>query len=286
MKLSTIDAFCQQLVKEQFQQLGISSRFRLGEERELNQMAQDCLAQMLEQRCKEQDSAYGLLAEVLAQDGERRLEQAVEQLWDFLDSYPFPEVQLSAMLEQLKDPGSPADSPWGKALLPLLAHRAGALAQSLEELQPMLEDDALFGPASVNNYHALLAGAQKLAKALEEGDWEQGVLLLRNLKAGQCRPRQKPEDRFPGADASPGTAQTASLRARRAAKAALLHRGRISGRFGLASSPDGGLRGAVPGLHPAAGSGKGKGPGLLLLRPDPDGGAAAGGPGRGRLCEN
>ena len=197
MKLSTIDAFCQQLVKEQFQQLGISSRFRLGEERELNQMAQDCLAQMLEQRCKEQDSAYGLLAEVLAQDGERRLEQAVEQLWDFLDSYPFPEVQLSAMLEQLKDPGSPADSPWGKALLPLLAHRAGALAQSLEELQPMLEDDALFGPASVNNYHALLAGAQKLAKALEEGDWEQGVLLLRNLKAGQCRPRQKPEDRSP-----------------------------------------------------------------------------------------
>lgn len=197
MKLSTIDALCQQLVKEQFQQLGISSRFRVGEERELNQMAQDCLDQMLEQRCKEQDPAYTLLADTLCRDGEGRLEEAVEQLWDFLDSYPFPQVQLEGMLDLLRSPSAPADSPWGKALLPMLVHRAGELAQSLEQLQPVLEDDALFGPASVEGSHKLLLGSRKLVQALEQENWEQAVALLRGLSGGRCTPRQKKADRSP-----------------------------------------------------------------------------------------
>ena len=197
MKLSTIDALCQQLVKEQFQQLGISSRFRLGEERELNQMAQDCLSQMLQQRCKERDPAYTLLAEVFCREGEKPLEEAVEQLWDFLDSFPFPSVQLSAMLELLKARSAPEDSPWGKGLLPLLTHRARGILEEVHSLQPVLEDDALFGPAAVKAFQTLLAGCRNLAAALEQGDWEQAVLLLRSLSGGRCVPRQKKEDRSP-----------------------------------------------------------------------------------------
>ena len=197
MKLSTIDALCQQLVKEQFQQLNISSRFRVGEERELNQMAQDCLNEMLQQRCKDQDPAYILLADTLCQDGEGRLEEAVEQLWDFLDSYPFPEVQLEAMLELLRSRTSPEHSPWGKALLPMLVHRVQELARSLEELQPVLEDDALFGPASVEGFHNLLLGTQKLVQALTKEDWDRAVALLRDLSGGRCTPRQKKADRSP-----------------------------------------------------------------------------------------
>ena len=197
MKLSTIDALCQQLVKEQFQQLNISSRFRVGEERELNQMAQDCRNEMLQQRCKDQDPAYTLLADTLCRDGEGPLEEAVEQLWDFLDSYPFPEVQLEAMLELLRSRMSPEHSPWGKALLPMLLHRAGELAGGLEQLQPVLEDDALFGPASVEGFHQLLLGAQTLVQALTQENWDRAVALLRDLSGGRCTPRQKKAERSP-----------------------------------------------------------------------------------------
>ncbi len=91
-KISTIDSFCQSVVKEYFHILGVSPSFQIVQKTEEKLMRQDVFDKLSERLYKEKDSSFMLLVSKCARSGrEDTVRNLVERLYDFTANLPYPE---------------------------------------------------------------------------------------------------------------------------------------------------------------------------------------------------
>ena len=92
-KISTIHAFCLHLIREHFSQLGIQQDFRLLDEAERRVLQEDCARQAVSDFYEgaEENGFYALADLMSTGRDDRRLIQAIMDLYAFIRSHPFPE---------------------------------------------------------------------------------------------------------------------------------------------------------------------------------------------------
>ncbi len=95
-QITTIDSFCLFVIRNNFNDIGLDPGFRIADEGELTLMKQEVLEELLEQKYGEKDENFRTCVEYFTGgSNDRALEEYVDRLYEFSQSYPWPEEWLS-----------------------------------------------------------------------------------------------------------------------------------------------------------------------------------------------
>ena len=138
--ISTIHAFCLDVIRENFSALGLSPDVRVADDRESEAISAEAMEETLESRYREGDETFFELAETLGGGrSDAGLGEAVLTLHGFIRALPHYEDWLSEKAE-MYDPEIPvSETVWGKILL---GYAESVLRRGISSAEYMLESCA------------------------------------------------------------------------------------------------------------------------------------------------
>lgn len=116
--ISTVHSFCINLVRENAFLLDLPPKFALAEEQQLLLLRKEALQETLDTCYRESDPAFSELADMLSNGkNDGALGEAVETIYDFVQSHPYPDHWLKQMETVYDDTLPMRDTVWGQILL-------------------------------------------------------------------------------------------------------------------------------------------------------------------------
>ena len=102
-QITTIDSFCQMVVREHFHRIDLDPGFRVADEGELKLLQQDVLDEMLEEEYAGGTDAFRRFVEAYAPGrNDRKLGEMILKLYTYSRSYPDPEEWLEKSVRLYK----------------------------------------------------------------------------------------------------------------------------------------------------------------------------------------
>ena len=170
-KITTIDSFCLNLIREHFNDLDIDPGFRIGDEGELLLLQADVMKDMMEEYYGRNDERFFRFVDTYASGKEDGgLEELIGQVYRFSQSNPWPGEWIEACREELlaenaDDPESFERSAWMQFLIRDVKRQAEEFEEQLSRaIEIAGEED---GPQA---YLPMLTEDRRLMKALKEAD--------------------------------------------------------------------------------------------------------------------
>lgn len=178
--ITTIDGFCAALLREHFDILGLSPRFRVLEDTAGTLMKNEALEETLEQFYAARDPHFLELCDLLnGRRDDRGIKDAVLSAYAFISAEAFPLTWLRQSCGALPDGTALSDTPWGKILRRYAAEQIGFFAEQIETVA------APFAPLpeAAGYYDRLMTDVRLLeqcALALSDADndWDRCIYLL------------------------------------------------------------------------------------------------------------
>ena len=118
--ICTIDAFCLDVIKNNFFEIGISPNFRIGEQAEIEILKQEALENLFEIKYEENDKDFISLIETYTNyKKDDDLKELILKIYGFIQSTPFPKTWINEKIEMLnlKNDTDFSETIWGKILL-------------------------------------------------------------------------------------------------------------------------------------------------------------------------
>lgn len=179
--ISTIHAFCLEVIKNNFYEIDLSPNFRIGDTAEMELLKQDVLDEIFEELYEEENKEFIKLIDTYA--GYRddiNLKELVLKVYKFIQSNPFPEEWLEEKVNLLKQDESTdfAKTRWGHILLNDLKQTIQDGILELEYINKELVEKPEF-----SNFTATIAEDifqyEDLIKSMDNWDnlYEKAVLL-------------------------------------------------------------------------------------------------------------
>lgn len=118
--ICTIHSFCLEVIRNNFYEIDMPSNFRIADTAEIALLKQDTLDDLFEQKYEENNKEFIKLLDIYASyHGDEALQELILNIYDFIQSSPFPQKWLEEKLQEFKvsseqDFGSTI---WGELLL-------------------------------------------------------------------------------------------------------------------------------------------------------------------------
>lgn len=184
-QITTIDSFCQYIIRNYFHVIGLEPMFQVGDETELKLMREDVLKDLLEERFGEarhnnaetgQNPAFLDFVEIFAPGrSDKRIEELVLKLYGISQSYPWPEEALHSwdQVYQIDSVESLMQTEWIQGLVQDVKEALAGYLKMAKEAQrlcleqggpivylPAVESDIqqIEGIMAANNYLELQEG--------------------------------------------------------------------------------------------------------------------------------
>ncbi len=117
-QITTIDAFCIQLCREYFTELGITPDFQIAAEDTLTPVSETVLKSVLTAEYQKNEPVfYALLHALGAEYDDRPLSEAILKIQEYSASMPFPAQWRRSWLENYHFQGAYSENPWVQVLL-------------------------------------------------------------------------------------------------------------------------------------------------------------------------
>ena len=119
--ICTIDAFCLDVIKNNFYELDISPNFRIADTAEIELLKQEILEELFEEKYEEEDKNFiNLIHTYTTYRDDTPLKEIILKIYNQIQSNPFPEKWLENQVEKLNLSNLEQDfsnTDWGKILL-------------------------------------------------------------------------------------------------------------------------------------------------------------------------
>ena len=190
--ISTIDSFCGDVVRENFQRLGVEPDFRILDEHALHVMQEETVAEVVEQLYAEDDGTFSELCELLFRGrDDRKLVETIMELDTVASSYAEPEQWLRGLYTDY-DPSVPlGETRWGTLAREIACRIVRTCIDSVTHAEAIIQSDAdvlaKYAPFLTEERTALERLAQKLR---DEQDWD--ALRETALSAADFLPPRAP----------------------------------------------------------------------------------------------
>ena len=119
--ISTIHSFCLDVIRNNFFEIDLSSNFRIGNEEEIELLKQEVLEDIFEDFYETENEEFARLIDTYTgYKGDEPLKEIVLNIFNFMQSFPFPEEWLEDNVEKFKPQIEERDfsqTDWGKILL-------------------------------------------------------------------------------------------------------------------------------------------------------------------------
>ncbi len=178
--IGTMDAFCQQMVREFFTHLNLPPDVEVGDETATARLREDALADTMEAMCEDEDFA-GLLALYGSARSDKKIEEAILDIYAFTRSLPNPDNVLEGFAEAACDKRPLGETPWGRELLEAAASAAAAAAELAQNALEAAETEEGLAPYC-NTLKADIYSIGLIQTAVAAGKWDSAVAAVRNYK--------------------------------------------------------------------------------------------------------
>ena len=119
--ICTIDAFCLDVIKNNFYELDISPNFRIADTAEIELLKQEILEELFEEKYEEEDKNFiNLIHTYTTYKDDTPLKEIILKIYNQIQSNPFPEKWLEEQVEKFNLSSLEQDfgqTDWGKILL-------------------------------------------------------------------------------------------------------------------------------------------------------------------------
>lgn len=117
-KISTVHAFCNDLIKDNFFRLNLPSDIHIADEQEKNILFEDSLNKAIENNYNKNDSSFLEIVDMLSVGrDDRKLKDTIKKLYTFIRSYPFYINWLDERLNDFNHSQKSGETIWGKIIL-------------------------------------------------------------------------------------------------------------------------------------------------------------------------
>ena len=193
-KISTINAFCFDLIREHLGDGEITSSFRVMDQTEQDLLFRAAVDEVLNRWYTERAAEMQLLWNAFCNHTDQALEELLLELKTFLASIPFPEQWKQQVLQRFSVPD--AENPDYLEFLKLMQEKAAVLTDEVERLYALSEDlyeeknnVAEWMSVDFDTMHALLHALQQ-----QPADAEQILKIIQNhldARAGKRYPSKR-----------------------------------------------------------------------------------------------
>lgn len=179
--ISTIHAFCLEIIRNHFYEIGVSPNFRMGDNTEIELLKQETIEDLFEEKYEEKNSEFLKLTENYASyHGDDDLKELVFRIHRFVQSTPFPKEWLEEATLKFdvknnlnEDFGKTL---WGKILLENMKEEASGYYFELDVLEKKVEKEGLI------KYKQILSeDKQKIQEFTTIANWEEAFLKANNI---------------------------------------------------------------------------------------------------------
>ncbi len=194
--ISTIDSFCSKIVKENFGKADISVDFSMLDDKELAQMTDDAVNDVLEYFYEENEPAFIKLTTMfLGEKNDDTLPEIIKKLYNFSRSYPSPEKYLNSLIEMFSPDNEPNDTPWADYVYKYIGLMADFHSKRLNRCVSLLEDCGGFTPLYLERFVKTGENFFQLKQLTDDRNWDgvvskikEGILVApatRNSKVNE-----------------------------------------------------------------------------------------------------
>ena len=120
--ISTIHAFCLEIIRTNFFEMGISANFRIGDATEIEILKQEAIENVFENKYSIKDRDFEKLLDCYANyKSDDGLKEIIFKIYEFIQACPFPNQWLEEKIEEFNLKGKLetdfANTKWGKIIL-------------------------------------------------------------------------------------------------------------------------------------------------------------------------
>lgn len=184
-KICTIDSFCLDLVRSNFQELGISPDFRIADEAEIELLKEELCTQVLEDYYDDIDNNnFELVAESFTSGRDDiRLYEIILSLHSSLSTAPYPHRWLDKTLHIFNPSNDIAlkESLWFSEINDYVLNALRAICMAYENIQSeLIYDEKLYNALRDMLSHDK-EQLESICKTLESGDFDRAGEMLNNM---------------------------------------------------------------------------------------------------------
>lgn len=181
-RIGTIHAFCLEVIRSNFQQLGLPATMRAADEKELEILRRDCAAYVMEQFHQgEQREIFHELIELLSVGrDDSNVFRTLFTLYDFVRSHPFYLEWLDHKLALYDAQTPPEKSPWGICILAYARDALGHAERQLLNALLYMEENKAIEAAYKEAFCSDLEQVRQIRKTAENGSWDAVCEALSN----------------------------------------------------------------------------------------------------------
>ena len=178
-QITTIDSFCLFVIKNNFNEIGLDPGFRVADSTEAELLKQDIVNEVFEELLDQEDTKeeFVKLLENLAFRGkEKVLEEIILKIYNFAQSFPWPEEWLEERYEDYLLSGSIEDTVWGKLWKEDLERQLKEMKKRLQTAMGICQEAD--GPYQ---YMSALEADMEILDYLAAKNWEEQYAKMQNL---------------------------------------------------------------------------------------------------------
>lgn len=193
-QICTIDSFFGTVVRENFEQLGVSPSLRVADDTLLERLKNEVLEELLEEQYGSKEEKFFQLVRYFGEENDNRLKAEVLRLYNKIRSLPFPFRWMEEQLSRYQSDVPVEETLWGKQLMQKVAQGASYCRQVSKRALSVLEaDEGLFNayaPACRSDLDEL----DKLSAACETGRWDEIYETLKEFSFAKLSSAPKGSD--------------------------------------------------------------------------------------------
>lgn len=194
-KISTIDTFCMNFVRDNFERAGIDPAFKIVNASDLKLIESTIMMRLLNEWFLSDDEDFkSLLAYISDKDDDSVLQEYIWKIYNYSRQMPYPNEWINRVVEKYEAFADGIDSEWLIKALELIKLKANEVARIMNNAISALALNADAYKAYYAKYNYRLEIAEKISNCCLNGDWDGVYNLLHNFKlpgGGSLKPEQK-----------------------------------------------------------------------------------------------
>ena len=171
--ICTIDSFCNDLVKENFQMLNINPDFKIIDDGQRSILANEAVNEVIEELYMQDDIQFKELVELLFKGrDDAELARYILNLYEFSMAYPFPKKWLKQAQDAYCSTDNSAQSSWGKVTLDYVISVLDYCQTLTQNSINLINTDDVLADKYLDTFNSDLNQIIKIKEYAKNSDWD------------------------------------------------------------------------------------------------------------------
>ncbi len=209
--IATIDSFCKNLVIRYFDKLSVSPDFTLISGNSLELLKKETMNEVLNFFFETRNREFSRLARMVGADqGTKHLQTAMETVYSYMRSLPFPQMWTDMVRKQYRAFTTIEQSVWGQAMLTRAKGLLKRGIASLSGTMRLLPEDPVVEEKRGERINSCLTAMKQALTAVEQEGWDQAAAACRQVNKISFQGKKLPNGYESAVKEATASAQTLS----------------------------------------------------------------------------